>query len=56
MKTDKNKKLKAAIVAVTFYMQQEEAEQSKKPDYWLKSGREQTMHNRYLVQMRNFKR
>jgi len=55
--TDKRKKkLKAAIAAVTYYLQAEEAEQTKKTSLWLRSGREMTMNNRYLVQMRNFRR
>ena len=55
--TDKRKqKLKAAIAAVTYYLQEESNQQTKKTNYWLRSGREMTMNNRYLVQMRNFRR
>ena len=56
MDEKRKKKIKAAIAAVTYYLQQEETQQNKKPNYWLRSGRETTMNNRYLVQMRNFRR
>ncbi|MCF7910909.1 MAG: hypothetical protein K9M99_00145 [Candidatus Cloacimonetes bacterium] len=56
MNDNRKKKIKAAIAAVTYYLQEEEARQTKKTSFWLRSGREMTMNNRYLVQMRNFRR
>jgi hypothetical protein len=51
-----NKKIRAAIAAVLAYLQAEEEKKETRPDYWLRSGRELTMTNNYLVQMRNFRR
>ncbi len=56
MDEQRKKKLKAAIAAVTYYLQAEEAKKTIKTSYWIRSGREMTMNNRYLVQMRNFRR
>lgn len=56
MDAERSKKLRAAISAVTYYLQQEESEKEIQPKYWQRSGREQTMNNRYLVQMRDFRR
>lgn len=51
-----NKKMRAAMAAVLAYIQEEEKEIKVKPDLWTKSGREITMNNNYLVQMRNLRR
>jgi hypothetical protein len=53
---DQNKKKRAAIAAVLAYLAAEENNTQSKPDYWVRSGRELTMNNSYLVQMRNFRR
>jgi hypothetical protein len=54
----RKKKLRAALVAIAYYLEEEEAEakNDNKTNLWVRSGRETTMNNRYLVQMRNFRR
>jgi hypothetical protein len=53
----KNKKLQAAIAGVIqFLMQDEENNNNKKNNHWVMSGRKIIMHNRMLVQRRDFKR
>ena len=53
---EKDKKKRAAIAAVLAYLAAEENNTQSKPEYWVRSGREMTMNNNYLVQMRNFRR
>jgi hypothetical protein len=54
---DKNKKLRAAIAGVMQFLRQEEENNNKKKNNrWGMSGRKIIMHNRMLVQRRNFKR
>ena len=54
---DKSKKLKAAIMGVLYYLQQQEKENNSKPENdWARSGREAIMHNRMMVQLRGLRR
>ncbi|MCF7919655.1 MAG: hypothetical protein K9N06_07055 [Candidatus Cloacimonetes bacterium] len=53
---ENNNKKKAAIAAVLAYLQAEEAVKETGTALWARSGREITMNNSYLVQMRNFRR
>ena len=53
---DKSKKLKAAIVGVLYYLQQQEEENFKPENDWARSGREAIMHNRVVVQLRGLRR
>jgi len=55
---EKNKKLQAAIAGVMQFLKQEEENNNnnKKNNHWVMSGRKIIMHNRMLVQRRDFKR
>lgn len=54
---DKNKKLKAAIMGVLYYLQQQEDEHnSKSENQWALSGRKVIMRNREMVQRRGLQR
>jgi hypothetical protein len=54
---DKSKKLKAAIIGVLHYLQQQEEENNSKPDkQWARSGRKIIMQNRMMVQRRGIRR
>jgi len=55
---DKQKKLKAAIMGVLYYLQEQEEEQKKVKDtsQWVLSGRKIIMRNREYVQRRGFLR
>ncbi len=53
---DKSKKLKAAIMGVLYYLQQQEEENSKLENNWVRSGREIIMQNRMMVQRRGLSR
>ncbi|MCK4312839.1 MAG: hypothetical protein KAW88_08910 [Candidatus Cloacimonetes bacterium] len=52
---EKSKKLKAAIMGVLYYLQEQEKENNKS-NRWVQLGRELIMRNRYLVQRRTIKR
>ena len=52
---DKTKKIKAAIMGVLYYLQQEEQEKVKvSTSKWSRSSRESIMKNRMAVQSRSF--
>lgn len=54
---EKSKKLKAAIMGVLYFLQEQEKENNnKKTNHWVRLGRELIMRNRYLVQRRTIKR
>jgi hypothetical protein len=50
--TEREKKLKAAITAVIYYIQEEEANAAKPQNRWSRFARETTMNNRMIVQRR----
>jgi len=51
--TERAKKLKAAISAVLYYIQEEEKAKAAKPqNRWSRFSRESIMHNRAVVQRR----
>ena len=52
---DKTKKLKAAMIGVIQFLQQEKIEPVEiKHNTWARSSRETIMHNRMAVQSRSF--
>jgi len=53
---NKEKKIKAAITGVIYYLQELEEKNKKQINYWSKVGREIIMRNNILVQRRSFKR
>jgi len=54
---EKNKKLKAAIMGVLYYLQQlEEENKSKSENQWVLSGRKVIMRNNEMVQRRGLTR
>jgi hypothetical protein len=55
---EKNKKLQAAIAGIMQFLIQEEENNNnkKKNNHWVLAGRKIIMHNRMLVQRRDFKR
>lgn len=53
---NKQKKLKAAIMGVLYYLQQQKEENSELENNWVQSGREIIMQNRMMVQRRGIKR
>lgn len=50
--TERAKKLKAAISAVLYYIQEEEANREKPKNRWSRFSRESIMQNRIVVQRR----
>ena len=53
---DKHKKLKAAIMGVLYYLQQQEEGNSEPENNWAQSGRKIIMQNRMMVQRRGLTR
>ena len=49
---DKQKKIRAAIMAALEFIQQEEENNKKPKNLWVRSGRERMMHSNELVQRR----
>lgn len=47
-----NKKMKAAITGVLYFLQEEENHKKKKIDLWSRFGRESIMKNRWQTQTR----
>ncbi|MDP8202022.1 MAG: hypothetical protein P9M11_07760 [Candidatus Tenebribacter burtonii] len=54
---NKSKKLKAAIMGILYYLQEQKEENNSKPkNNWVRSGREIIMKNRMMVQRRGLTR
>ncbi|MDP8268036.1 MAG: hypothetical protein P9L97_04845 [Candidatus Tenebribacter davisii] len=53
---DKQKKLKAAIMGVLYYLKQQEEESAKPVNGWARAGREEIMRNSLIVQFRGLRR
>ncbi len=52
---ERSKKIKAAIMGVLYYLQENEKE-NKKQNRWVQTGRTMIMQNRMMVQRREMKR
>lgn len=52
----KDKKLKAAIMGVLYYLREEEKNESSDKNHWVRSGRKMIMDNQMMVQGRGIRR